>query len=523
MAVRIWSMRKSNTQLFLNIVASILAFLINTGIQFVITPILTQNVGDEAYGFITIANDFVSYAGIFAAVLNSVAARFISVEIHKENNIKAEEYYSSIFFGNVLISIVLAILGFLVIIHFDTFLNVSPELVPDITILFAITFGNYIISVLISLFTVSIYVKDRIDLLSIRNIGSYIVRLIVVVLLFSLANEVKIFYLAIATLISTIFLGITNSSISRKIMPEIHIKRNKVKLIHIFELLKTGIWMIINNMSNVIADNFTAIIINRGIGAETSGFFSVARTIPSAANSLIYTIHTVFVPTYYKLYANNSKEELIKYGIRSMKIMTFIVATPLLVFCFKAKDFLQLWQSYRTSVEINELSVVFTISLILCLSYTSVISISQLGLVANRIKWQTINNIVVSISILGSTIYCVYCTNWGIIGITVLSLIINCLKWVFFTPIYSAYVIGAPVLVFFASNLKIILSEGIIGVLIFVLSRIVLCESWGKLILVGVGLCIPSYLLHFLLLFTKDERRTFIEIIKEMVPIRTTK
>lgn len=36
--------------------ASIIEFIVNKGIQFMVTPILMQSVGDEAYGFITIEN-----------------------------------------------------------------------------------------------------------------------------------------------------------------------------------------------------------------------------------------------------------------------------------------------------------------------------------------------------------------------------------------------------------------------------------------------------------------------------------
>ena len=173
--------KRDNRQFFVNILASILAFIVNAGIQFFVTPILTKNVGDEAYSFITIANDFTSFAGIFASILNSVAARFISVEFYKKNKDKAEQYYSSIFIGNIIISIILAILACVFILSYTHILNVSKELIPDVTVIFIITFANYILSVLISIFTVSTYVKNRIDIASSRNIASYIIKLLVII------------------------------------------------------------------------------------------------------------------------------------------------------------------------------------------------------------------------------------------------------------------------------------------------------------------------------------------------------
>lgn len=512
--------RNSSKQLFLNIFASIAAFVINTGIQFVVTPILTKNVGDEAFGFITIANDFTNYAGIFAVVLNSVSARFISVEIHGGNIKKAEEYYSSVFVGNIAISVILALLGAFVVMRFDTFLVVSPELVPDIAALFAITFGNYIISVLISLFTVSIFVKNRIDLSSIRNIISYIIKLVVVVVLFSLAGGVKVYYLAIATLVSTIFLGVANARISRRIMPEIRVRSDCFRPKLILELLHTGIWMSVNNLSNVISNSFTTIIINLSVGPVAAGFFSVARTIPNAANSFIFAIYSVFVPTFYELYAKDKREELVQYGILSMKTMTFITTIPVLVLCIESRAFLSLWQPYRSHDEVVEMSIIFVLILALCVLYTSVLSISQLGLVANKVGWQTLNNIFISCATLVGTIASLSLTNWGLIGIACVILTVQGSKWVVFTPIYAAYAIGAPKLVFFKENVKIIICEAVVlGVLVFA-SSMLNCTNWLSLVLSSVGLCLLGYAILFIIMLSKTEKEAVLKIAKHVI-IRT--
>lgn len=70
--------------LFINMIATTLAFVINAVISFIITPYLVKILGDEAYGFIGLANNFVSYASIITVALNSMAARFITIEIHKK-------------------------------------------------------------------------------------------------------------------------------------------------------------------------------------------------------------------------------------------------------------------------------------------------------------------------------------------------------------------------------------------------------------------------------------------------------
>ena len=52
-----------NKQTTINLITSLAAFVINAGISFVLTPYILEKLGNEAYGFIGLAYDFVNYAG----------------------------------------------------------------------------------------------------------------------------------------------------------------------------------------------------------------------------------------------------------------------------------------------------------------------------------------------------------------------------------------------------------------------------------------------------------------------------
>ncbi len=47
---------------------NIVAFIVQFFISFYISPLIVSKVGASAYGFIGLANDFVSYAAIIATV-----------------------------------------------------------------------------------------------------------------------------------------------------------------------------------------------------------------------------------------------------------------------------------------------------------------------------------------------------------------------------------------------------------------------------------------------------------------------
>ena len=67
----------------MNMVWSLIAVFVNYFMNFLITPYVTNNIGVEAYGFVALANTFISYADIISVGLNAFAGRFISIAYHR--------------------------------------------------------------------------------------------------------------------------------------------------------------------------------------------------------------------------------------------------------------------------------------------------------------------------------------------------------------------------------------------------------------------------------------------------------
>ena len=68
-----------NEQSALNVLGSILLVAINIVINLVLSPYIVASLGVEANGYITLANNFVSYMALVTIALNSMAGRFILV------------------------------------------------------------------------------------------------------------------------------------------------------------------------------------------------------------------------------------------------------------------------------------------------------------------------------------------------------------------------------------------------------------------------------------------------------------
>ena len=113
-------------RLAVNMAAQLLAFAVNMGISFFLARIIEEQIGENTYGFVTLANQFVLYAQIVVSALNTMASRFVTIHIHRGEKQTASEYFSSIFFGNVLMAVIFLIQALVIVLvmGYMPFLNV---------------------------------------------------------------------------------------------------------------------------------------------------------------------------------------------------------------------------------------------------------------------------------------------------------------------------------------------------------------------------------------------------------------
>lgn len=67
----------------------------------------------------------------------------------------------------------------------------------------------------------------------------------------------------------------------------------------------------------------------------------------------------------------------------------FLIAPILMIL---GRDFLILWQNFRTKEEISTVYTILVLSILLLMLTVPVVSLSQMELTANKMKWQMMNN-----------------------------------------------------------------------------------------------------------------------------------
>lgn len=106
----------SSKRLAINMIANIVAFVVQFGINFVLTPYIVRTLGSEAYGFVQLSNNVISWISILTVALNSMSGRFICIEINRQNTEKAKEYFNSVLVANTVLAAVLMVPSVLLVI-----------------------------------------------------------------------------------------------------------------------------------------------------------------------------------------------------------------------------------------------------------------------------------------------------------------------------------------------------------------------------------------------------------------------
>lgn len=474
------NIKTGNKQTCKNILLNMMAFGVQFFISFFVSPQVVGKVGSTAYGFIGLANDFVSYATIVTSVFNSVAARFISNAFYKNDYDDANSYYNSLIVANICIAGVLGVIGAVFVPNIARCLVIPEELIIDVQITFALVFLSYIITVVTLAFTTATFVTNRTDLEGVRNIISQFIRLAIVVVFLNFFT-IKIYWVAFAALVSGIALSLMNIGLTKKLTPELHIDLKQADVKYAMTLAASGGWMAFTQISNLLIRGLDLVITNVRIGNYEMGLLSIARTMPNQITSILGTLTPIFTPVFILYYSQKKEKDLIHNVKDSIRTMACIMFVPIMGYIVYSKEFYTLWQKSLSPDEIKVITILSTITVIQAFFNATTGTMAQLSLVTNKLKLPVfvsfgcglLNIFVIFILLKG--------TNLGVYAVVLSSTVIMVLRYVFFNSAYAAYVLGKPVTEFIGTAVSVWICLPVLLALMVAVKHFIPVNSWISL------------------------------------------
>lgn len=498
--------------------ASLLSCLVSLGISFLITPTVIDKLGAEAQGFITMANNFVSYAAIMAMALNSMAGRFITVKIHQSDTDGANRYFNSVMYANLAIVAILLVPCTAVVLYLEKLVNISPQLVSDVKILFGTMFINFMVTIVSTTFSTATFAANRLDLSALRTIESQILKAALLVAAFAFL-PIRVSYIGIATLLANIYLFFTYIHYTKKLLPQIEVSRKHFRIKTVLEILSAGVWNTVMRAGQALTSGLDTLITNLWIGKTESGYIGTATTIVLAVNTLYETISAVFTPSLTISYAKDNKEELTSDLKSAMKLTGFFANIPLCFILGFGLSFYYMWLPSQRDI----IHVYYYLTVLIMLGALVGGAISPLFnvyTIVNKLKWNSLVTLIMGLMNAGIVFMLLKIPAlqpYGIYFVAGVSSVLGIIKNLTFTPLYAAHCLDIPKKTFYPTILRYIAVTAFMSVAFLVLGNLIPTASWG-MIIVDILICgILGTVINFLFLFEKKEKTIFVDTVKKVV------
>lgn len=334
--------KQGKLHIYITIIIGVISVITNCFINLFITPRITNSIGIEAYGYVTLAKNFVTYATILTAALNSYAARYMSVAFLRNEKEKFDRYTSTIFISDFAIGLILLIVGSIFTFNADYIINIEPKLINDVKILFLLSFMAFFINTISTVFMSTGYIKDRIDLVNILKTYSYIIEIIILVICFWLI-EPNVWYIGLSSLSMALVILIGAYYLTKHLLPESKISKKYYDVRVLKDLVINGLWNSVNSLGNTLNSGLDLLVSNLMLTNIAMGQVSVAKTINNIIFALYTAISQAFQPKLLKCYSDGNIVALVKTLKLAMRVSGVITNCIFAGFIAIGQDFLSLW------------------------------------------------------------------------------------------------------------------------------------------------------------------------------------
>lgn len=501
---------EKNKQFVINMTAQVVGFVVNIGISFLLTPFIVKSVGSESFGFVGLANNFVSYAQVITVALNSMAGRFITIKIHENNIEESKKYFTSIVFANIITAFILTLPSVMIILNLNKIVNVSDGIIFDVQLLWAFIFFNFLIGIVSATYGVAIFVRNKLYLSSVQGIISNMLRVGILIVAFSFYKP-AIWYVGLASFSATLYICIWNLHYTKKLLPEVKVKIEYFDINVIKVLLSSGIWNSFSRLSSILSTGLDLLITNLYVGSVAMGILSVAKTVPNAILALFGSLASVYAPQLTISYAEKNYEDMRNQLMSSIKLLGMFASIPVAVLLAYGDIFYSLW------VPSQDTRLLYVLTLLSCIEFIFVLPLEglwNLFTATNNVKQASLymffNSILTIIIVLLSLqftgdpnikLYIIAGTSTGFA--VVRSLI--------FLPMYGAHCLKFKWNIFYPTIMKNTVAVIIATLFSLLLRNIFNIETWVMLIFLCILTSVFSVTLNFVLLLDENEKKNFLK------------
>ena len=434
-------------QIAKNITSNFLNLTISIAIGLILTPVLVKKLGVSVYGLIPIALFLTFYMGVIAQSLTASVNRFLIEKFISNEIQQASEIFSTSFTLIVFYVSILSALLLLPILHIGYFLNIPTGYQSDAINLFLAVLFSFAIAMLSSSISVSMYAKNRIDLMQIGNIVRNISK-VSAIFIFLEMGFVSLTFIGISIILSEVFYLLYAIIIWRILTPELEIKLKFFKKNRAKEITAFSGWVFFDQIGTILFLKTDLILVNMLMGSKANGEYSVATQFSDLLRSMAGLVASSLGPVMVIMYEKQQLKQLADITIAFVKFLSLTLAVPIIILCVYSKEILDLWLG-ADFVKLAPLMTLMVLPLIINLGTLPILSIN---IAVKKIKIPAVVNIILALSGIFLSLIIYYKTSLGYYSIAIAYTLTLTIKNALFIPWYAAAIMNKPRYTFFTTH-----------------------------------------------------------------------
>lgn len=432
------------------------------------TPYLIGQLGIASFGIVPLVNSITSYASLVTFSFTSAVSRFMTIDLARRDGRAANTTFNTAFFGVAAVVLILApiVLGFSLV--FPNIFHVPPGAETDARWQFLLVAIAFLISVVISNFSISAYAHSKFLLINIVRFAELFTRVGLVVILFSFLSA-RLWHVGAGYFAATLVALVGQVLLWRRLTPELHIRPKFFDRSHLRSLLGTGGWLTVERMGFLLMTNTNLLVVNLAFDATTTGGYGSLLQFPTLINSMGIATLYVLQPAILNKYAQGDSVGLQRITSQAIKLVGLATALPAGLLCGFSRPFLSAWlgPSFQ-HLDILLVLLVFHLS-----TNLSIIPLGYVENAYNRVRWPGIVTILTGVFNVGLAVLLAWWGKWGALGVALAAAISTTLRSVLFMPLYNAHIMRLRWWVFLPS-----LSASAIGTLIVSVMAYAAASLW---------------------------------------------
>lgn len=465
------------------------------------TQYLIETLGVAMYGIVPLALSVTNYMNVINSSLNSSVGRFLTIDLHKGDDFSANRTFNTSLWLSIGVCILMLPVVLLVSYLAPMIFNVPPGSETAVRFLFVGVMTAYLISIIRSIFNVSAFSHHRFDLQNAVLAVNLIIRVGLVVVLFSLLLP-TLWFIGLGSFAGALISTLLAIIIWRYLTPQLKINLRFFDRVQLGKLAGMSGWVLVTQVGALLFLNIDLVVANLRLGAEATGLYGSALQWHIMLRMLATTATSVLAPIIIAQYAHNNLAQMASLTQRSVRLLGLGLALPIGLVTGLSRPLLNVW----LGPDFTHLALLLSILVVhLCVN-TAVLPIFSVQAALNKVR-------IPGMLTLGLGVLNLILAWWWApyndigIGIALAGAIILTVKNTIFTPLYGAHIQNLPWHTFLIS-----LIPGVIGTLCvtagaYFIGQNYPMDSWLALVLAGavVGLLYGG--IAFVVALNKEDRQ----------------